>query len=659
MIRRLFMIMLMSIISLNLFAQTRVDGFDSYDAMIGKEVRLYNVVSMAEHQGYFAYDFDGSKPKLIKDDAIYRELQKNNIYVKEIVKHKKHSYLKVTVKGKSLYLILDDGFNYLANARSVSYWTEQNDRYVTLYSHLYAGSNIVAGDYKRIYPYVVLSKYIPITWCPIASMPENINDEVLFKFTISGRPMIEFALSNNIIECYKADFITKEQFDIEQTKYIENHTNNIDNDATIDVINNDKIDKNRVFEADIELTDSAKNILEEHNINYDLGFDLLFSVYCHTTKTTGTYSKTKHDYFKGFILGQEIELPSSAVIFRHEGDKEYLMARGDVGINTRRSVAADNNAKYSAGVLLWMDNYSAELQSKIDKTNAYYKKNGILILDQEYSFSDYRFGLKFNFYNCFSKDIKYIVLTVVGYNQVGDKERDDWGNHTKEARCIGPIKPTNTGVYDFNDLFKDEKDIIKELKVEKVVVTFMDNTTKTFSGKSNVDKLRLESYPAVNLNDDKPIKVGKATDFYDFVTGINWQWTEAELVSHLGYKIQRCKKDEWQDENSESNYKLDGITVCGIPIADSNIRVDKHTRKLYRMNLIVLDDATDLSTYPKIENALVAQFGAPIQKNLTDDRRDFIWHCDGYKIEATYWDLSNSTTKVVENYVYIVSIEPH
>lgn len=187
----------------------------------------------------------------------------------------------------------------------------------------------------------------------------------------------------------------------------------------------------------------------------------------------------------------------------------------------------------------------------------------------------------------------------------------------------------------------------------------MDNTTKTFSGKSNVDKLRLESYPAVNLNDDKPIKVGKATDFYDFVTGINWQWTEAELVSHLGYKIQRCKKDEWQDENSESNYKLDGITVCGIPIADSNIRVDKHTRKLYRMNLIVLDDATDLSTYPKIENALVAQFGAPIQKNLTDDRRDFIWHCDGYKIEATYWDLSNSTTKVVENYVYIVSIEPH
>ena len=71
--RRLIFIVLLSITSLNLFAQTRVDGFESYDAMIGKEVRLYNVVSMAEHQGYFAYDFDGSKPKLIKNDAIYRK----------------------------------------------------------------------------------------------------------------------------------------------------------------------------------------------------------------------------------------------------------------------------------------------------------------------------------------------------------------------------------------------------------------------------------------------------------------------------------------------------------------------------------------------------------------------------------------------------------
>lgn len=657
MIRRLFMIMLMSIISLNLFAQTRVDGFDSYDAMVGKEVRLYNVVSMAEHQGYFAYNIDGNKPKVIKSSATYKELEQNNIHIGEIVKHKKSRYLKVLLRGEHIYLKLDKRFNYLANARSVSYWAEKNDALVTTYSHLRADSNILYGDYEAFYKDVVLSEYVAISWMPI-SIPSNINEEVLFGFAIKGGYKRVYELSYNLIEQYKRDFVTPEQFSKAQEAYNIAHPKSEGIIVGAVVPNSDEVDKYRVFEADIKLTDSAKNILEEHNINYDLGFDLLFSVYCHTTKTTGTYSKTKHDYFKGFILGQEIELPSSAVIFRHEGDKEYLMARGDVGINTRRSVAADNNAKYSAGVLLWMDNYSAELQSKIDKTNAYYKKNGILILDQEYSFSDYRFGLKFNFYNCFSKDIKYIVLTVVGYNQVGDKERDDWGNHTKEARCIGPINPTNTGVYDFNDLFKDEKGIIKELKVEKVVVTFMDNTTKTFSGKSNVDKLRLESYPAVNLNDDKPIKVGKATDFYDFVTGINWQWTEAELVSHLGYKIQRCKKDEWQDENSESNYKLDGITVCGIPIADSNIRVDKHTRKLYRMNLIVLDDATDLSTYPKIENALVAQFGAPIQKNLTDDRRDFIWHCDGYKIEATYWDLSNASTEVVENYSYIISIEP-
>ena len=158
MIKRLFLTVLISFVALNLSAQNRVDGFDSYDAMVGKEIRLYNTVSMADHQGYFVYDIENGKPKVVKNSAIYQELEKNNILVSEVVKHKKTNYLKATLKGKTIYLILDDGFNYLANARSVSYWTEQNDRYVTLYSHLYAGSNIVAGDYERIYPYVVLSK---------------------------------------------------------------------------------------------------------------------------------------------------------------------------------------------------------------------------------------------------------------------------------------------------------------------------------------------------------------------------------------------------------------------------------------------------------------------------------------------------------------------
>lgn len=652
------MIMLMSIISLNLFAQTRVDRFDSYDAMVGKEVRLYNVVSMAEHQGYFAYNIDGDKPKVIKSSGTYQELEQNNIHIGEIVKRKKSSYLKVLLRGEYIYLKLDRRFNYLANARSVSYWAEKNDALVTTYSHLRADSNILFGDYEAFYKDVVLSEYVAISWMPI-SIPSNINEEVLFGFTINGGYKKVYELSYNLIEQYKSDFVTPEQFSKAQEAYNIAHPKSEGIIVGAVVPNSDEVDKYRVFEADIKLTDSAKRILDSKEIDYEMGFDLLFSVYSITTKTTGSgYSKKTSTFVKGYLLGHNIELPEDSVLFRHTEDKEYLKSRGYEGEAIRRQVAEENDATYSAVVLQWIRDYTKELQYKIEKTQSYYKSKGILIIDQGYSYSDYQFGLVFKFYNCYSKDIKYIDITVCAYNQVMDRQRDDFGRHTTEARCIGPILPTETGSYDFDELFWDDNDIIDKLQVEKIVVTFMDNTTRTYSGKSQVDRLRLDSYPPVNLDGAKGIKVGKATDFKNFVTSIDWQWTEAELITHLGYKVKRCKRDEWKDENSESNYKLDNVTVCGIPVVGSNIRVDKTTRKLYRMNIFVLDDATDLTLSPKIEQSLVAELGQPTKKNITNDRRDFIWECDGYVIEATYWDLSNASTEVVENYSYIISIEP-
>lgn len=655
MIRRLFMIMLMSIISLNLFAQIRVDGFDSYDAMVGKEVRLYNVVSMAEHQGYFAYDFDGSKPKLIKDDDIYRELQKNNIYVKEIVKHKKHSYLKVTVKGKSLYLILDDGFNYLANARSVSYWTEQNDRYVTLYSHLYAGSNIVAGDFERIYPYVVLSKYIPITWCPIASMPENINDEVLFKFTVSGRPMIEFAVSEAVMKMYEADFLLRYKFAAEELEYNKRVTKpSNEKDSSIPGLYV-KMDSVRVFIADIHFTSEAERIFSQHDIEHDTFDEWEFSVFGVTSKTTG-YGSSAKKYYKGYVLQNEMELPEDAVIFRNKADKTYLDLRGAIGEDTRRKLAAANDIEFSTAAILKITERAEKLRERLDKIKAHYRKNNIFILDQSYSYSSWRFGLAFKFFNCFGKEIKYIEITACAYNQVGDRQRDDIGQHTREARCIGPIPANEIATYDFDELFWDDNDIIDKLKVEKIVITFMDNSIRTYSGKTQVDRLRVENHKSPVL--DEPITVANANDFNAIISGINWDWTESELINHLGYKVVRTSKETWESEKSESNYSFNGVTVCSIPLANSYIRVNKDTRKIYRINFIVLDDATDLTVYPKIDKALTTLLGTPTKTNKESDSSSLIWEYDDHVIEAKYMDLSDVTTAVVEKYGYFISIEP-
>ena len=142
-------------------------------------------------------------------------------------------------------------------------------------------------------------------------------------------------------------------------------------------------------------------------------------------------------------------------------------------------------------------------ETRLDKIKAHYRKNNIFILDQSYSYSSWKFGLAFKFFNCFGKEIKYIDITVCAYNQVGDRQRDDIGQHTREARCIGPIPANEIATYDFDELFWDDNDIIDKLKVEKIVITFMDNSIRTYSGKAQVDRLRVENHKSPVL--DEPI----------------------------------------------------------------------------------------------------------------------------------------------------------
>ena len=658
MIRRLFLTILACFALLNLSAQSRVDRFMDYNAIIGKEVRLYNASSMAEYQGYYAYKMANGKPSVIKDKSLYLSLEQNDIAVYEVVNYKKNNFLKVRLRGEYIYLILNEKYDYIANIRSMSYWKELNNVYAATYSHLKAGSNILLGDYEVIYKDLLLSNYVAISWLPI-SAPQTLNDEVLFRFTINGDSEKNYALSYDVIEQYKEDFITAEQFKDAKVEYDASNFKTQNDGADNDIFNYGDIDAHRVFEADINLSYDVKDILEENDINPDLGYDILFSAYSIVSQTTGSsYSKKTSQYVKGYMLGKELKLPIDDVLFRHNGDKDYLVTRGDVGESARKKIAVENDAIYTAQVLKWIDDYAKKLDYKIKATQSYYRNKGILILSQNYSYSNSQFGLKFNFYNCFSKEIKYIDITVCAYNRVGDRQKDDIGKHTTGARCIGPISPNETSTYDFDDLFWDDDDIINKLQVEKVVVTFMDNTTRTYSGKSQVNSLRLENYPPVNTDENSQYKVGKATDFKNLISAINWQWTEAELITHLGYNVKRCKKEEWGDEYSECNYKLDNVTVCGIPIANSNIRVNKRTRKLYRMNLLVLDDATDLTLYPKIEKALTVELGEPTTQNFKEDKRVLVWRYDNCIIEAKYWDLSDVTTKAVEKYIYTISIEP-
>lgn len=658
MIRRVSLAILLCFVALNLSAQNAVDRFSDYDAMVGKEVRLYNAPVMAEHQGYFAYKFNDGKPSQIKKDSFYKVLSAHDISIAEVVKYKRDSYLKAKLVDSEIYLIIDKDYDYLSNSRSASYWAARNDSLVLKYAYIRVESNIVYGDYHKIHNQALLSKYVPITWLPI-EMPKQFDGEVLHRFKVAGNDKV-YTLSPSLIEQYADDFIGIEQFQAEQEAYNEQmqQASNVTASPYKEPASRDEaMDSKRVFLADVKLNTDSKSILSDNDISWDLGYDLVFSAYCVTYKKEKYTSKTKK-YYKGYLLQKEIELPEDALSFRNDEDKVYLDRRGSDGMVERQKVALSSDIEYTVVATKYLALKTAEAHEKLDKLYSHYKKNNILILEQKYSYAEYgsRFGLAFQFFNCFTKDIKYIVLTVVAYNQVGDKQRDDIGKHTREARCIGPITPNESGTYDFNELFWDDDDVISKLKVEKVVITFMDETTRTYSGKTQVDRLRVENHPFVQL--DKPVKVGSAKDFKNLISGIDWQWTESQLVDYLGYKVQRQETDIWEQEHTISRYAFNGVTVCGIPLANSNIRVNQYTKKLFRLNFIVLDDATDLTIYPKIEKALIAEFGQPTQTVKEERSKDLIWVFDNYRIEASYMDMSNVMTTAVEKYAYIISVEP-
>ena len=90
----------------------------------------------------------------------------------------------------------------------------------------------------------------------------------------------------------------------------------------------------------------------------------------------------------------------------------------------------------------------------------------------------------------------------------------------------------------------------------------------------------------------------------------------------------------------------------------SYIRVNQDTKKLFRVNFIVLEDETDLSLYPKIDAKLTQEFGHPQFTEKTKSSSSITWVFDDFIMKAQFYDISNVMTEEVEKYFYSISIEP-
>lgn len=216
--KRIYTILILSLLPVGVFAQDTSDRFIDYTQMQGDEVIFYNASTMAEYQGFYAYEIFKDKPSLIKDKVVYKRFNGSVITVGDIVKYKKNEFLKVKLNGKDLYLILNEGFAYKENMRSLSYWKKMQEMYSERCHYVLTDSELLTGKFDDSETSVGFSKYFPVTWLPI-EIPEKLTDDVVFCIEVKGPTNRQINLSLNDIIRYEGDFAHSSQYESEKAEY--------------------------------------------------------------------------------------------------------------------------------------------------------------------------------------------------------------------------------------------------------------------------------------------------------------------------------------------------------------------------------------------------------------------------------------------------------
>jgi hypothetical protein len=117
---------------------------------------------------------------------------------------------------------------------------------------------------------------------------------------------------------------------------------------------------------------------------------------------------------------------------------------------------------------------------------------GIIILNYEpFDVSEYTEGTGFriNLLNPTKKIVKYINISFAGLNPVNDRVINKYGNsYVNSVRCVGPIKPLETGEYEWDYIWFN--DLVQKIKILSISVEYMDGTKRVIS---DINKIKIEN----------------------------------------------------------------------------------------------------------------------------------------------------------------------
>ena len=460
--KRIILILLVSLSSLYIYGQN--DKFSTYAEMVGKEVTFYDAAQQIKALGKFLF-VKNEKGKLVavKDVTPFQSIQNGGCFhVNQIVTIKDKQYLECSSANETIYFLVSEKYPILPNFRSATVWEEvlHSLREECPYLKLQDKQKYAQND-------IVLGKFVKVTWNKF-EFPKTIGSDVFFSYN-HGRYTSRIPYAR----IRRSDFASEADVQEEKNRQDEEERRRVEQERR------DSIDDYIPIIARSKYHDSDWNEMID-----SLGMD------------------NHHVYAiidnKAHVFHWEEKVVSlDSLVFDDEGRYLFLLRRGNKGLAIRKKIAFQQDSIMQLRVAHCID--SLRNLSRIAENNFYNELNRrqIFILKDLYSYSEYRFGKKFKFYNCFNKRIKYINITLTAYNGVGDIQRDDIGRSSAKIRGIGPIEKGNIASYDWDELFWDDNNIINKVLITNITFTFFDGTTKSYSGKANIDKHR-----AANCDED-------------------------------------------------------------------------------------------------------------------------------------------------------------
>lgn len=453
--KRIILIILVSLSSLYIYGQN--DKFSTYAEMVGKEVTFYDAAQQIKALGKFLF-VKNEKGKLVavKDVTPFQSIQNGVCFhVNQIVTIKDKQYLECSSANETIYFLVSEKYPILPNFRSATVWEEvlHSLREECPYLKLQDKQKYAQND-------IVLGKFVKVAWNKF-EFPKTIGSDVFFSYN-HGRYTSRIPYAS----IRRSDFASERDIQEEKERQDEEERRRVEQEKK------DSIDDYIPIIARSKYHDSDWNEMID-----SLGMD-----------NHHVYAIIDNKAYAYHWIEKTVSLDS--LVFDDEGRYQFLLRRGNKGLAIRKKIAFQQDSIMQLGVAHCLD--SLRSLSRIAENNFYNELNRrqIFILKDLYSYSEYRFGKKFKFYNCFNKRIKYINITLTAYNGVGDIQRDDIGRSSAKLRGIGPIEKGDIASYDWDELFWDDNDIIDEVVITNITFTFFDGTTKSYSGKANIDKHR-------------------------------------------------------------------------------------------------------------------------------------------------------------------------